>query len=669
MARISSDTAEVIISGVDQTGPATKSSKENFEKATNDMIASAKKLGLETRAELDIMKAKYAESFEAIKRSGILTTNELIAAEKQFRAIQSANSVTHVNQITNAHLQAEKAVISGNMSMSASFAALNAAALPIIATIGSMAGAWNMAKMAADVQSQEQILANLGVQYGMTATQIVNAMKEASGGILSTVDTIDVATRGLMSGLNVDQIVSVAGMAASIADATGKADADVISILEKTIATGESRGLKTLTLSADFQKAHEQYAASIHKTVAALTLQERQAANMIAVQEMYNKQIKNTEYGLTFANDSMKRINNQMQDTQIILGKIAYSVGGVFVAMIQSFIGAIEGYIARGLEHITVFVEHFALVAAKIPGGQIFGDIAHNLRTMTETMKDAQTQSNEYAQEAFRLTASLWNETKGHADNRKAIEEETQAKIDSQKAYDDHAAQIVSITNTYLQALSATQSVEEQQVQKQQEMYQKLLLVYDEKTAKVLSNNLIEAQSAQKLNNELTAVSKSMYGTFQQQYAATKSIGAAMEAAIRQAVAAKINAYGAEAAVAAGMEFAAAWGSLATYQPVAAAQHTAAGIGYLGVAAIAGVGASIVAGGGGGGSAPAPAGGGFNDRSLQSQQQQEQKPSSTLVIDTQGLNLISRDGVITIIKEINKAVKEKGYSLDGVSYI
>lgn len=520
-----------------------------------------------------------------------------------------------------------------------------------------MKGAWNLADQAAGFMEQEAALNRLAAAYGSSSKIMIDSIKQAADGTISSLDAVNIATQGLAKGLTPDQIANLTQVAKAYGDITNQSTAQALNEIATAAETGRSRMLQQAGIIVDLNKAWDEYAKSTGRTVAQLTEAEKRQVSVNAIMKASSDVMIRTASAGMSAADAMDKFKAALSDIGIFAGKVVITIATATFGITQVISQIVNGVLATIAGMIEMVAKGINDFTQKLPVPQWLKDSTAAVATGTGEITKYFEDSTNIAGDNFKQSVAM---IKGYWSELGALPKTSPLQLGGGEGSavgggPDLQAQeglrimqmIIDINKDYQSAINATMSEEERQLAQKEASHQRLLQIYDTETASVLMNNLAQAQSVQRLNNEIKTVSTSMYNTYQQQFAATKSIGAAAEAAVRQAVAARINAYGAEAGVAAGMEFAAAWASLATYQPAQAAQHTAAGFGYLGVAALAGVGASLVAGAPSGGGSSTPTGGGtFSNSSLQPTQQEQQKVTTILLPNDE---LVSRKYILNVL--------------------
>lgn len=211
----------------------TKGQQQLYKDATTTTLnieENFRKLGVKSSAEMDLMRAKITNSFDAIKNSAKATANDIIRAEeaknaklKALNEQQFGHQTTMLEKIKANYIKAGVAI----------------AAAMVVANKG-----WTLAQRGAEIEETKGILDNLARKYSTTADVIVGAMKRASEGMIANSDLAQIALGGLAKGLNPEQLIKLSDAAKLLGDSVGKNATEALNDLAQALETGRVKGLK-----------------------------------------------------------------------------------------------------------------------------------------------------------------------------------------------------------------------------------------------------------------------------------------------------------------------------------------------------------------------------------------------------------------------------------------
>jgi len=575
MARISSDTAEVIIAGVDQTGVATASAKRNFT-------------------------------------------------------------------------ELESAAMAASRTISMAFAA-----------VGTLTAAWSVADRAAGFMEQEAALNHLAATYGSSSQQMINSIKQMSDGTVSSLEAVDMATKGLATGLTPDQIANLTSVAKAYGDITNQTTAQTLEEIGKAAEFGNSRMLRQAGIVVDINKAWAEYAAQTGRTADQLSKAEKQQVSVNAIMAATKGTMAATASAGMSAADAMDKFRSAMSDIAIVAGKVVLTIStaafGITQAIsmtINNTMSLIATVIAATANGINDFVQ-------KLPAPQWMKDTTAAAAESTNGIKayfaDTVAVAESNMKQSIEMVKGYWSElpqlpksagiptAEEDAGSLKAAEKLKNLKevevlmasvksgFDPFKEMDTMNTQIKNLSKYYDKKIELSRAAGASEIE----------------IAKIKNQQIsdIEKQNQQMRISYTTTAMSAMVGITQNLYNASGQKSKEMfelnkAFSIGQAVMSTYE--GANKALAMGP-----WGI-----PIAAL------IVASGLANVAAIASAQPGSAGGGGAAPAPAGSGFNNTSLQSQQQQE--PQSTLVVDTTNLNWHEKQLTQTIITQIFDEFQNKG---------
>jgi hypothetical protein len=258
---------QLLIQARDLASQVIEKLKENIEKlpvAVDKINEAFKTLKLLPTADIEAQKAKIIAAYNEIKNSGTATAEEITRAEtaknKAIFDLEKSNFAERKSLLTSfkEHWMAvSAAVIAGWM-------AINKAA--------------DWAKIGAAALQAEESFRNVTTAYEVEGDKLLAKMREVSVGAIDESALMQRAVKALQQGLNPDQIVNLLEVARSAARIAGTDIASAFDRITEATANQMTRGLKSLGIVIDQNKAYEDYARQLGIAKDALTEQQQSQA-------------------------------------------------------------------------------------------------------------------------------------------------------------------------------------------------------------------------------------------------------------------------------------------------------------------------------------------------------------------------------------------------------
>lgn len=200
----------------------------------------------------------------------------------------------------------------------------------MIAAYATAMKAWSLAEKAAQFEEQKASLNSLAAQYNTTAAAIISSIQQASQGMISMSDAVDIAGESMMRNLSPLQIIKLAEAAETLSNISGQKVVDSFRNMTEAIALGRERALENAIGIIDLQ-AH--YGDLINK----MSDTEKQAARYAIVMEKVRDiqlQMGKSTLSVSDRMDQFKvTIDNWKNTAGILLIKIGAAFVNVFAAI------------------------------------------------------------------------------------------------------------------------------------------------------------------------------------------------------------------------------------------------------------------------------------------------------------------------------------------------
>lgn len=278
-------------------------------------------------------------------------------------------------------------------------ATLGPLALVVAVIAAEVGGFLALAQRGAGFSELENGFVSLTAAVNEDANALLGKFRDATGGTITDMELLTDINRTLI-GVSKEfghqfgeALPGLMKTAKAVAEATGRDVMSVFDAIAESVKRGDTRMLRSIGIIVDQKKAYEEYAKSIGKTTAELTLQERQQAVLNAVQ-VQGKQItdnlgssiesnadKQEKAGVTISN-FLDKLSTTVQP---IFGAILDGINAVLDALssalspVVSYIGAFVSLAVEGFSNAARPILEFIGRLINLP--KIFGDASKNFFT------------------------------------------------------------------------------------------------------------------------------------------------------------------------------------------------------------------------------------------------------------------------------------------------
>jgi len=242
-----------------------------------------------------------------------------------------------------------------------------------VAAMGVMYAAWqtvskaiDFIKLGAQAMQAEEAFKNVTAAYGEDADDLLAKMKQVSAGIIDDSDLMQRAIKGIQQGLSGKQLVSLLEVARSSARVAGIDIASAFDRITEATANQMTRGLKSLGIVVDQNKAYEEHARKLGVSKDALTeMQQSQALANAAIEEGRRQMQAMGEMTENVA-EKIQKAEAHMHETKELIGKgfvfsLYAAVGALF--MLGSAIDRVAASLLLPLELIDRFSQKLGINA------------------------------------------------------------------------------------------------------------------------------------------------------------------------------------------------------------------------------------------------------------------------------------------------------------------
>jgi hypothetical protein len=318
------------------------------------------------------------------------STKQAIAAETQLTAANNALAKSsaaaaggfQVLPRTIAGLSGEAAAAASSItSLVGSFTAVSGAVM-------AFKGVYDIAQLGAQAQLVNTRFQSLAQSAGTTGDALMKALRAGSGGEISDLNLQLAANKAQLLGVanSAEQFGVLMSIARDRAQQMGISTTQAFDDLTTGLGRGSKLILDNLGILVNAQQANDTYAASIGKTSAALTDQERKQA-------LINQVLKDGQASISATGGAVESTASQIAQGQAAFDNLKTAVGGlaaVKLGPLAAEIGTIASAIA-GVGDIGVAFGNVADLGAK------FNPVVNTVQALTDAVDSAGTSVARFA--------------------------------------------------------------------------------------------------------------------------------------------------------------------------------------------------------------------------------------------------------------------------------
>jgi len=268
-------------------------------------------------------------------------------------------------------------------------------ALALGASLAAVAGAFRLVKTSAEQAGQAKAFETSLAAQGIAADKFLAKLKEVSAGQIANADLILASNRALALGIKADDLPALLETASQASVKLGVSVTQAFNDITTGVGRASPLILDNLGIVVDSNKVYGDYAASIGKTVEALSKQERtQALTNAVIRDGLDatKSFTDSQDAMTVAiNTSAAALENFKASTGTVLSGLVQLAAAGLTTTARAFLGAAEAG--------TKFAEVQVWLLSLIPG---FGKAAEDAAVRLQRFDD----ELDLAQEKVTATAS-----------------------------------------------------------------------------------------------------------------------------------------------------------------------------------------------------------------------------------------------------------------------
>lgn len=308
---------------------AQQTIRKEAESGAKILEKNFKNLGIKSSAHFDLLRAQAVQSFEAIKRSGKATTDDLVRAERA-----KADRIKKINDEQFGHQTSLLTKFKDH------WLAISAA---VYGAMRLMSAGWDMMKEAANFEQQQKSFANLASSYGANSNEIVEQLKKVSSNTISTMTLIEKAGTAMMMGIDPDKIVKLMEIARATARMTGQSVSQAFSDISLAVGRQSKMILDNLGIIVSVDAANKAYAKTLNKTAKELTDVERKQAFLYATVEAGTDLIERLGEQTDTTRDKMDRLSAVVANFKIQVGLATIALVGLIEKLTDKALDVLFG--------------------------------------------------------------------------------------------------------------------------------------------------------------------------------------------------------------------------------------------------------------------------------------------------------------------------------------
>ena len=214
--------------------------------------------------------------------------------------------------------------------------------------------AWDLAETAASFEeSVGRVNAQLR-QYGATAQTVVQDVIALANGQLTMKDAVELTSRALAVGLNLDQLRTLVQLAEVASDVLGTTMPAAMQHLLQSIAAVNDRAFKQIGLYVDLDKAVAAYAERAGKATGEITQQEKQMLLLNEVMAKTPALLKQVGDGTVSMSDKMAAVKARIEDFWLRMGFVAQAGAFAVLAAWDALVTGVNKTLAFLLEPLAL---------------------------------------------------------------------------------------------------------------------------------------------------------------------------------------------------------------------------------------------------------------------------------------------------------------------------
>ena len=223
---------------------------------------------------------------------------------------------------------------------------------------------WGLGELGAAAMRTEAAFKDLAAGAGGSASDILNAIKRATGGTVSEMDAMAAANKGILLGLgaNAKQWEELTDVARSRARAMGLTTTQALNDITTGIGRESRMILDNLGIVLDMEQVMDDYAESIGKTAKQLDAAERKQAMLTSVISTGREEIEAAGGITDDYSDSIERMNAALEDLKVAAGEKAAPAVGYLAEQITDLV---EGTVWDEAIQVLGFLAPAALTTAQ----------------------------------------------------------------------------------------------------------------------------------------------------------------------------------------------------------------------------------------------------------------------------------------------------------------
>ena len=195
---------------------------------------------------------------------------------------------------------------------------------------------FQLAKLGAQVDTLNSSFKLMAEKRGADSVAVMNEMSKAAGGLMSQTQLLITANRSMALGIPIDKMGELIEVSRKAARVLGTDVGFMVESLSVGLGRQSRLMLDNLGIILSVEEANKKYAASIGKTVKALTDQERRMAFINTGLEKAAETFSNIDLSVDSASDSLQQLETQWQ-------RMKEGMGALILPVVLNITSALTG--------------------------------------------------------------------------------------------------------------------------------------------------------------------------------------------------------------------------------------------------------------------------------------------------------------------------------------